>query len=195
MRLGALAIRAVVGPLFIGHGTQKLFGWFGGHGVEATGGYFEQLGLRPGKRHAIAAGTAEALGGALIALGFLTPVGATLISGSMVTAIRKAHARNGPWVTNGGYEYNLVLLATMVAITENGPASPSLDEVLLPRLKGSRLAALQLAAAIAGSFAGSAPPLNEPGPAPDEGSADLAGDPASDGAGTEEQAAGVTQSG
>jgi putative oxidoreductase len=66
MRFGALIIRAVVGPLFIGHGTQKLFGWFGGHGVEGTGGFFEQLGLRPGKRHAVAAGAAETAGGALL---------------------------------------------------------------------------------------------------------------------------------
>jgi putative oxidoreductase len=195
MRLGSLAIRAAVGPLFVGHGTQKLFGWFGGHGVEGTGGYFEQLGLRPGKRHAVAAGAAEALGGALITLGFLTPLGATLVSGTMVTAIRKAHAKNGPWVTNGGYEYNLVLLATMVALTENGPAAPSLDDVLFPNLRGSRLAALQLGAAIAGSFAVSAPPLNEPAPGPAEGSSDVAGDPASDAAGSEERAAAATQPG
>src|SRR4051812_50134612 len=63
MKLGASAIRAVVGPLFVGHGTQKLFGWFGGHGVEGTGGFFESLGLKPGKRNAVAAGVAEAGGG------------------------------------------------------------------------------------------------------------------------------------
>src|SRR3954469_2142005 len=136
MKLGKLALRGVIGPLFVGHGTQKLFGWFGGHGLEGTAGFFEQgIGLKPGKRHATAAGLAEALGGALLTLGFLTPVGATLVSGSMVTAIRKAHAQNGRWVTQGGYEYNLVLLAAMVAITESGPGPLSVDAAVAPDLK------------------------------------------------------------
>ena len=64
MNLGQLAIRGVVGPLFVGHGAQKLFGWFDGHGIEGTGGAFESMGLNPGKRHAAAAGAAEAIGGA-----------------------------------------------------------------------------------------------------------------------------------
>ena len=75
MDLGRLLLRGVVGPLFVGHGTQKLFGWFGGHGVEGTGGFFENLGLRPGKRHATAAGWAEAGGGALLTLGAFTRYG------------------------------------------------------------------------------------------------------------------------
>src|SRR6185295_8995675 len=74
MDLGKLALRGVVGPLFVGHGTQKLFGWFGGHGLEGTAGFFEQgIGLRPGKRHATAAGLSEAVGGALVTLGAFTP--------------------------------------------------------------------------------------------------------------------------
>jgi putative oxidoreductase len=187
MRLGATAIRAVVGPLFVGHGTQKLFGWFGGHGPEGTGGYFETLGLRPGKRHAVAAGGAEALGGLLLTLGFLTPLATTLVSGTMVTAIRKVHVKNGPWVTNGGFEYNLVLLAAMVALAEDGPGPLSLDAALLPDLKGSRLAALQLGAAVAGSYIGTGP-LNAADGGPDEGAADVAGDPASShGSGEREQ--------
>jgi putative oxidoreductase len=181
MKLGSLAIRGVVGSLFIGHGTQKLFGWFGGHGIEGTGGYFESLGLRPGKRHATAAGVAETLGGALLALGLLTPVAATLVSGTMVTAIRKVHAQNGPWVTNGGYEYNLVLLASMIAVAESGPGPLSLDATVAPDLKGTRWALLQLGAAVAGSYLSDLPPLNE---ADDEGRAEGeagAGDPASNG--------------
>ena len=71
MDLGRTVVRGVVGPLFVGHGTQKLFGWFGGHGPEATGGFFESLGLRPGRRHALAAGGAETAAGVLITLGFL----------------------------------------------------------------------------------------------------------------------------
>src|SRR4051795_12077822 len=128
MSLGKLALRTTLGPLFVGHGTQKLFGWFGGHGLEGTAGFFEgKLGLKPGKRHAAAAGASEAIGGALLALGALTPVAAGLITGTMITAIRKVHLDKGPWVTNGGYEYNLTLIAAMLALTEAGPGRPSVD--------------------------------------------------------------------
>src|SRR5215213_3364951 len=99
MDIGRLALRGVVGPLFVGHGTQKLFGWFGGHGPDGTGGFFESLGLRPGKRHAIAAGSAETAGGALLTLGAFTPLAQAMITGTMVTAVRKVHAPNGPWAT------------------------------------------------------------------------------------------------
>jgi putative oxidoreductase len=182
MKLGATAIRGVAGPLFIGHGTQKLFGWFGGHGIEGTGGYFETLGMKPGKRHAAAAGVAEALGGLLLSLGFLTPVATTLISGTMVTAIRKVHAQNGAWVTNGGYEYNLVLLAAMTSLAETGPGQPSLDSVLLPELHGTRWALLGLGAAVAGSILADLPPVNvAAGESGSEQGAGGAGDPASNG--------------
>jgi putative oxidoreductase len=180
MRYGALLLRAIVGPLFIGHGTQKLFGWFGGHGVEGTGGFFENLGLRPGKRHAVAAGTAETLGGLLITLGALTPVGATIVSSTMVTAIRKVHAAKGPWVTEGGFEYNAVLIAAMTALADNGPGFLSVDEELLPELKGPQWAALSLGAAIAGSYLATAPPLNKSAASSEETPA-AAGDPASNG--------------
>jgi putative oxidoreductase len=165
MKLGTLAIRGVVGPLFIGHGTQKLFGWFGGHGLEGTAGFFEQgLGLRPGKRHATAAGISEALGGALLTLGAFTPVAASMISGTMVTAIRKVHATKGPWVTEGGYEYNATILAAMFAIAEHGPGAMSVDRALFPRMKGTGWALLALAAGAAGSYLATEK-LNEPAPA------------------------------
>jgi putative oxidoreductase len=142
-----------VGPLFIGHGTQKLFGWFGGHGLEGTAGFFEQgIGLRPGRRHATAAGVSEAAGGALLTLGALTPVGAAMIIGTMATAIRKVHAPKGPWVTDGGYEYNAVLIATAFAIAESGPGRPSIDAALFPRMKGTGWALLALGAGVAGSY-------------------------------------------
>ena len=164
MSLGKLALRGVVGPLFVGHGTQKLFGWFGGHGLEGTAGFFEQgLSLRPGKRHATAAGVSEALGGLLLTLGAFTPVGATMISGAMVTAIRKVHASKGPWVTEGGYEYNALILAAMFAITEHGPGRPSVDAAMFPRMKGTGLALLQLGAAAAGSYLATEK-FNEPAP-------------------------------
>jgi putative oxidoreductase len=151
MDLGRTALRFVIGPLFIGHGTQKLFGWFGGHGPDGTGAFFEQLGLKPGRRQATAAGASEAVGGALLTLGALTPVAAGLITGTMITAIRKVHLAKGPWSTNGGYEYNLTLIAAMLALTEAGPGRPSVDEAVFPWLKGNGLALAEFAASAAGA--------------------------------------------
>ena len=178
MSIGAVALRGVIGPLFVGHGTQKLFGWFGGHGPEGTGGFFESLGLRPGARHAKAAGWAETAGGALLTLGALTPVASTLVSATMLTAMRKAHAKNGPWVTEGGYEYNLVLVAAMTALADSGPGRPSVDGALFPRLHGPALAVASLAAAAAGSALATSSRFNDEAPAPQEGRSDFAGDPA-----------------
>ena len=153
MDFGRLLLRGVVGPLFVGHGTQKLFGWFGGHGIEGTGGFFESLGLRPGKRHATAAGVAEAGGGVLLTLGALTPLAQAMLTGTMVTAVRKVHAPKGPWVTEGGYEYNLVLIALAAALTETGPGTPSVDRALLgDRFTGKGWALAALAAGVAGSY-------------------------------------------
>ena len=134
-------LRTIVGGLFIGHGLQKLAGWFGGHGPEGTGQFFDSLGLKPGRRNAVAAGVAETAGGALVALGRgrLTTLGAAALTGTMVTAIRHVHAPKGPWNTDGGYEYNLVLLAAVAAITD--------------RSAGPAAAAGQLAAGTLGSLA------------------------------------------
>jgi putative oxidoreductase len=151
MDIAKLALRATVGTLFVGHGTQKLFGWFGGHGPEGTGGYFESLGLRPGKRNAIAAGVAEAGGGALLALGAATPLAATAVASTMVTAIRKVHAPQGPWVTDNGWEYNAVLIGALTALVESGPGSPSVDAKLFPNWKGTGWALAAAAGAVAGS--------------------------------------------
>ena len=179
MDLGRLFLRGVVGPLFVGHGTQKLFGWFDGHGPDGTGGFFESIGLRPGKRHATAAGAAEAAGGALLTLGALTPVASSLISGTMITAIRKVHLQNGPWVTGNGYEYNLTLIAAMAAITEAGAGRPSVDEALFGSLKGKGWALAALTAAAAGSYLVTERLVEaSPEPAPQEGHADVPGDPA-----------------
>src|SRR5690242_4097045 len=120
MKLSRLILRLLIGGLFVGHGTQKLFGWFGGHGLDGTGGFFESLGLRPGKRHATAAGVAETAGGALLTLGALTPVASSVLGATMITAARKAHAKNGVWATQGGYEYNLVLVGAVAALAESG---------------------------------------------------------------------------
>jgi putative oxidoreductase len=167
MDLGRTALRFVLGPLFVGHGTQKLFGWFGGHGLEGTGAFFEQLGLRPGKRQAASAGAAEAVGGVLLTLGALTPVAAGLITGTMITAIRKVHAPKGPWVTDGGYEYNLTVIAAMLALTEAGPGRPSVDEAVFPQLKGNGWALAQFAGSAAATMLLTSDRMN-PAPATEE---------------------------
>jgi putative oxidoreductase len=118
MKLLRLTLRVLIGGLFVGHGTQKLFGWFGGHGPEGTGGFFESLGLKPGKHAAIAAGVAEAGGGALLATGVAVPIAGAAITATMTTAIREVHGPKGPWTTDGGWEYNAVLIAAALAIVE-----------------------------------------------------------------------------
>ena len=153
MKLGLFALRAVVGGLFIGHGLQKLTGKFGGDGPDGTGQFFESLGLRPGRQHALAAGAAEAGGGALVAAGAYTPIGAALLSGTMLTAIRTVHGRKGPWISDGGYEYNLVLLAAVFAIADAGPGLLSLDAAKGRRRWGLPWALMQLAAGAVGSAA------------------------------------------
>ncbi len=151
VRVGTLIARGVVGGLMIGHGTQKLFGWFDGSGRESTGQFFEQLGLRPGKRHATAAGMAEAGGGALLALGLFTPAAAAALSGVMFTAIQKVHRANGPWVSSGGYEYNAVLIAALAMIAEAGPGPISLDHAFGIERKGMGWALVAIGAGAAGS--------------------------------------------
>lgn len=126
MDLALLVLRLVVGLFFVGHGAQKLFGAFGGHGIAGTGQFFESIGIRPGKRNAQAAGWSEFLGGALLALGLLSPLGALLIISVMTTAILSVHIKNGPWVSDSGYEYNLVLIASSFLIAAN-PGDWSLD--------------------------------------------------------------------
>ena len=167
MRLGALALRGLVGALFVGHGTQKLFGWFGGPGLDGTTGMMEKLEMRPPRRHAVLAGAAETAGGTLLALGALTPVASTLLTSTMTTAIRKVHGPKGPWVTGGGWEYNAVLIAAVTLLAERGPGSPSVDSRAFPRLHGLGWAAASLTAGVAGSFIASSPPFNElPEPEP-----------------------------
>jgi putative oxidoreductase len=179
MKLGLALLRSIVGFLLMGHGTQKLFGWFGGHGPEFTGQFFESLGLRPGRRHATAAGAAEAGGGALLALGFLTPAAAASIIGVMSQAIRSVHLKNGPWVTDGGYEYNLVLIACMVALADVGPGDISLDHALGTEVKGPLVGLAALAGGVGAAYM-----LTRATPSEPAGSAPVSGDPASAGAST-----------
>src|SRR4051812_49981707 len=105
MTLGMHLLRITVGSLFAGHGAQKLFGWFGGHGPDGTGQFFEMLGLRPGKHHAYAAGAAEAGGGVLIAAGGKAPIGEAAPSGGLITPVPPPHPRKGPGGTHRGFQY------------------------------------------------------------------------------------------
>ncbi len=152
MDIGFLALHVIVGLLFIGHGAQKLFGSFGGHGIEGTAGFFESIGLKPGRLHATAAGLAELGGGVLIALGLLVPLGAALIIAAMVAAIVTVHRSNGVWVTENGYEYNLVLIAVAFALAGAGAGEFSLDYVLDLDLAGTGWALAALGAGLAGGL-------------------------------------------
>lgn len=130
MNLGRLALRLVVGGLFVGHGAQKLLGMFGGHGLDGTAGFFEAIGLRPGRLHATVAGCAEFGGGLLLVLGLLTPFAAAAITATMVAAIITVHYAKGLWNTDGGYELNLLILAAVFALTGVGAGKWSLDHAL-----------------------------------------------------------------
>src|SRR5213594_1277479 len=130
MDVGLLILRLVVGGLFIGHGTQKVFGWFGGHGPQGTGQFYASVGYRPGVPLAILAGVSEAGGGALLALGFLTPLGAAAIIGVMLNASIAVHLKNGLWNTNGGFELPLVLATAAATLAFAGPGRYSLDRAI-----------------------------------------------------------------
>ena len=127
---GLLLVRLVVGLLLVGHGTQKLFGWFGGYGPKGTGGWMESIGIKPGVFMAVSAGLMELLGGALFALGLLTPLAAFFITVTMLGAILKVHGQNGIWATANGYEYPLVLIAVVIGIALTGAGSYSIDALL-----------------------------------------------------------------
>ncbi|ENQ3107079.1 putative oxidoreductase [Bacillus sp. 491mf] len=126
MNIGLLIIRLIIGITFMGHGTQKLFGWFGGHGLKGTGGWMESIGLRPGVFMAFMAGATELLGGFLFAAGIFTWVGALFIVGTMLVAIITVHGKNGYWVTQNGFEYNLILITVAVGVALIGPGAYTL---------------------------------------------------------------------
>jgi putative oxidoreductase len=130
MDLALFVLRIVIGGLFAAHGAQKLFGSFGGHGIAGTGQFFEQLGLRPGERHARFAGVGELGGGLLLIVGFLTPLGAAAIIGTMTVAILTVHGAKGWQNTQGGYEYNVVLATAAFALAAAGPGAWSIDHAL-----------------------------------------------------------------
>jgi putative oxidoreductase len=188
MSVGRLAARLVIGGLFIGHGTQKIFGWFGGPGRAGTEAMMERIDMRPPKVHAVLAGATETVGGTLLAAGLATPVASAALTGVMTTAIRKVHLPNGPWAANGGWEYNAVLIGAVTALAETGPGELSLDHLLRTERCGPLWALASLATGVGTAFLTMAvggrsrpalPDASTPAVAPpDDG---VAGDPATTG--------------
>ena len=127
---GLLVARLVFGLLMAAHGTQKLFGWFGGYGLAGTGGFFETLGFRPGRAFAAAASLTEITGGLLLALGFLGPVGPALIISVMMVAAVSVHWQNGLFASSNGIELPLLYAAGAITLALTGPGLFSLDAVL-----------------------------------------------------------------
>ena len=144
-----LILRLVVGLTMAAHGSQKLFGWLGGYGLNGTGGFFEGLGFRPGKFYALAAGVSEFGGGLLIALGLLGPIGPALVLATMVVAAVTVHIRNGWLATSNGIELPLLYAAAAVAIAISGADRFSLDALL-----GLHFTSLLVWGVLAAGFAG-----------------------------------------
>ncbi len=130
----ALALRIPVGIIFMAHGGQKLFGWFGGYGLEGTGGWMESIGLGPGFLMALMAGSAEFFGGLLILLGLLTRPAALALAFTMVVAIFAVHFENGLFMSNNGYEFGLALLAASISLVFSGAGNLGLDNKISQKL-------------------------------------------------------------
>jgi putative oxidoreductase len=128
MSLASTLLRVTVGGFFVGHGLQKLTGAFDGPGLDGTEQMMAGTGMHPAARNARLVAVTETAGGAALALGAATPLAAAGIVGTMVTAVRKVHLAKGPWVTEGGYEYNAVLIAAAAALA-SGPGGPSVDQL------------------------------------------------------------------
>jgi putative oxidoreductase len=129
MSVALLVLRVVVGALFAGHGSQKLFGWFRGHGLHGTGSFFESVGLTPGVPLAFLAGMAELAGRLLLGFGLALPVACLPLVAVMATAIATVHWKNGVWAADGGFEFPLVLGAVAFAVTAIGAGRYSLDNL------------------------------------------------------------------
>jgi len=152
--LGLFLIRVVLGLIFAAHGSQKLFGWFGGYGLAGTGGFMESLGFRPGKTFAAEAALGEFVGGLLFALGFLGAVGPALMLSGMIVAIITVHRKNPFFVTTNGMEHPLMFATVAVGIALTGPGRYSLDAALGDyRLLTPRATWIILAIGVGGAFA------------------------------------------
>lgn len=132
--IGALLLRIPVGIILTAHGAQKLFGWFGGYGLEGTGQWMASIGLEPGFLMALLAGAAEFFGGLALVFGLLTRPAALVSAFTMVVAIFSVHASNGLFMANNGYEFALSLLAATAALTALGGGRFALDNVIANKL-------------------------------------------------------------
>jgi len=128
--VGLLIARVVLGTLMAAHGSQKLFGWFGGHGLRTTGEFFVQLGFRPGRLFATAASVGEVTSGLLVALGFLGPVGPALMISVMIVAAISVHWAHGLFATSNGIELPLLYATGALGLALVGPGPYSLDALL-----------------------------------------------------------------
>ena len=128
--LAAFFLRIPVGIILAAHGAQKLFGWFGGYGLEGTGQWMASIGLEPGYLMALMAGSAEFFGGIALVVGLLARPAALVSAVTMVVAIVTVHLDNGLFMSNNGYEFALTLLAAAVALTIQGAGSYSADKVI-----------------------------------------------------------------
>lgn len=129
-----LALRIPVGIIFMAHGAQKLFGWFGGYGLEGTGGWMESIGLAPGFLMALLAGSAEFFGGLFVLLGLLTRPAAVALAFTMLIAIFSVHFQNGLFMSNNGYEFGLALLAASVSLAFSGAGRAAIDNTINNKL-------------------------------------------------------------
>jgi putative oxidoreductase len=127
--IGLLVLRLVVGLAMAAHGSQKLFGWFGGHGLAGTGGFFEMIGFKPGRFFALMAGTTEVVSGILIAVGFLGPIGPALMLSVMIVAAVSVHLKNGFFAQSGGIEVAVLFAVAAVALAFTGFGRFSIDAV------------------------------------------------------------------
>lgn len=130
-----LALRLPLGVIFVAHGAQKLFGAFGGYGLEGTGQFMESIGLAPGVLMAGAAGSAEFFGGLLLIAGLLVRPSALVLAVTMIVAILSVHVSNGLFMANDGYEFGLALLAGTVSLLISGAGRVSVDEIIGTRLR------------------------------------------------------------
>ena len=129
-----LPLRLVAGIIFAAHGSQKLFAWFGGYGLDGTGQWMDSIGLGPGYVMALLAGSAEFFGGLLLILGLFTRPTSVVLAITMLVAIVKVHLVNGLFMANNGYEYALTLLVVTLVLAIQGAGSFSLDNVLAKKL-------------------------------------------------------------
>ena len=125
-----LALRIPTGIIFVAHGAQKLFGWFGGYGLEGTGQWMASIGLNPGYLMALLAGSAEFFGGLALLAGLLVRPAGAVLAFAMLVAILSVHIGNGLFMSNNGYEFALALLAVAVSLMVSGAGRASLDAAL-----------------------------------------------------------------